>query len=497
MSEDWLVRGRRPLELTDIIAGVERVAPEITLRADAGGRAVVLTDDDDRPVAWVCQSREVRLPLGTDRALPDGARAGDRAVWTEVVGPSDRTAPPFRSAPALLGAVARSLAEVTEGTADRWSSGALPPDGTGGAADAGLDRTAAAARTAARGPRPDPAGREERDVPVDVVTDQLAILVQSRPVLSVTPWIALAQEWAAQRDLLLVVLTPTTTAVTPQLQQHLDATGAVWIVDGPHGMYLGSTGQRLSWSADGFDVLPEVDPASDPVAEDRWTLVLQAETTHPFAASTVVGEFTRAVCAAAGHAPPTRMGLFEPPESDFDPATLTAYAKKVSPGPARLLLEGPTLDGAVELVPQPIGVVERVTLLADVETSAGPMDDEAVRSFVRGVLAAGGQVALAGYRRTTGARLVPARVTGPTFPRVVTLARSRFPTLGDEEALRLGGSTARLVADPVAALVVPIDLRPDEPVPLEDNPAVWWARFVEAVGHHDGHRHAARRARRD
>ncbi len=95
-------------------------------------------------------------------------------------------------------------------------------------------------------------------------------------------------------------------------------------------------------------------------------------------------------------------------------------------------------------MPQPIGVVEKLTLSAT--ASQALVDDGLVERFLDRARDAGAESALLGYRRGSAAGHVPSRLTGPTVPAALHLSRARFPTLGDAEARRVGGPG--VVVDP-------------------------------------------------
>lgn len=108
---------------------------------------------------------------------------------------------------------------------------------------------------------------------------------------------------------------------------------------------------------------------------------------------------------------------------------------------------------------------------------------------------AGGTTLTVGRRRTPSPRGRPkgvvSRLTGPTLPAALRLSRARFPSLGEDEARRLGGPGARLDEE---ALRVTWSLSPSldgRQQSGESNPAVRLVSLLDGVRHHDSHRHAA------
>ncbi len=141
------------------------------------------------------------------------------------------------------------------------------------------------------------------------------------------------------------------------------------------------------------------------------------------------------------------------------------------------------------LQPQPVGVVERLTVSA--KPGDGPVGGDVVERFLGRAGAAGAEVALLGYHRASPDGYVPSRLTGPTLPAALRLSRARFPSLGEDEARRLGGPGARLDEE---ALRVTWSLSPSldgQQQSGESNPAVQLVSLLDGVRHHDSHRHAA------
>ncbi|MET1004735.1 MAG: DUF6177 family protein [Propionibacteriaceae bacterium] len=486
MSEDWLVRGNRPLELPEIVRAAGDVVPELSLRADRTGHSVVIVHEDE-PVVWIGQSREVADPWAPWVTEPASAgRAGqsaDRAGqwWTEITGPTDRPVPGHEPPQLLVQAMARALATTTDGTAVRLSAASVPE------AHAGSATTTSGGSTGRQ-----PSASALPDPPGDMVNQALAVLVQSRPVVALTPWLVNNHVWASTHQRQFVLLTPAATELTLAAWSYLQNTDAAWVVDTGDSMFHGLIGLQVSWTGAGFELTDQVDVAFTPVVEDQWRVLVEAETTHSYEESATIGTFSRDLLASIDLAAPVRQGLMEPPESSFDVGELTTYARTLSPNPSRFVLQGPGWEAVCEAVPQPIGVVERLTLSA----TAGEelLDDAILDRFLHRARESGADSALVGYRRGSAAGQVPSRLTGPTVPAALHLSRARFPTLRDAEARRLAGPAVRLDD---RAIQLTWSLAADEAegsdageVP-EQNPAVDLARLLDAVQHHDSHRHAA------
>lgn len=504
MSEDWLVRGARPLELPEIVTALGELVPDLSLRGDRSGHSIVVVHQD-RPVVWIGPSREVSDPWAPWLSVHDpSTRPADSAGswWSEVTGPTQRPVPGYQVPHLLVRAVAEALAQSSGGSAVRLSAASVPV----------VNGAEAAAGTPP--PTAPPPAADHADPPADVVNDKLTVLVQSRPVVALTPWLVNNHVWAQAHDRQFVLLTPAATELTLAAWSYLQNTDAAWVVDAGDSMYHGLIGLQLEWSGQGFELTDQVHAAFAPLPEDRWRVLLEAETTHAYQDAASIGGFSRDLLTSIGLEAPTRQGLMEPPETGYAVDELTTYARTLSPRPSRFVLQGPGWDAVCEAVPQPIGVVERLTLSAGAQTAPLGAESQGLElmgaelheRFLGQAHRSGAEIALLGYRRGSADGQVPSRLTGPTMPAALHLSRGRFPTLTDAEATRVAGPAA--VVDPAwvqltwalpsaathierpraAGQAVPGDAEGPEP-----NPAIQLLTLLEAVQHHDAHRHAAQR----
>ena len=475
MSEDWLVRGTRQLELPEVVTALGTLVPDLSLRGDRSGHQIVVVHDD-LPLVWIGQSREVADPWAC--WLPEGEPVGPPgAWWTEVTGPTHRPAPGYDAPQLLVRDVATALARTTGGSAVRLSAASLPP---------GVRSTRRPTHSTPA-PQPPPRDTGVTDAPGDMVNDSLAVLVQSRPVVALTPWLVNNHVWAQAHARQFVLLTPAATELTLAAWSYLQNTDAAWVVDAGDSMFHGLVGAEVDWSGEGFELVRRVHPGFTPLETDRWQVLLEAETTHAYGDFATIGAFSRDLISSLDLAAPARQGLMEPPESAFDLGELTTYARTLSPRPTRFVLQGPGWDAVCEAVPQPVGVVERLTLSASADDL---LTAEQTTRFLDRARDVSAESALVGYRRTSSTGHVPSRLTGPTVPVALHLSRHRFPTLTTEEARRIGGAAAE-VDD--TALRLAWSITADEPdpdaAPEMQNPAVHLLEVLDALQHHDSHRH--------
>lgn len=421
MSQDWLIRSPRPVDFADIVAAVNQIAPHAGLRADRSGRFVVVVDEQDVPAVWFGPSREVQDERAElVRYVPEGQPVAGTAWWTEVVAPAARSADGAQLS-GQLAELAQTLAGILQGRAHLL--GAAPDDGVRGPATTGGE-----------------------DDLFDLIGDRAAVSLQTRAVLGLTSWLTGCLLWARDHERQLVLLTPRTTRLTPVLAQ-LVARGAVrWVADDGAVAHDTLTGQQVAWDGAGFTESDTTIQAERPLGEESWVLVVEADTMHEGSAGTVIGPFLQQVCGACGLGPIVGQGLMEPVESPWDEGTLTAYARAQSPGPARLVVRGRDHDGLASVVPQPVGLLERLELTAD--APAELLNEDGLRAMGHGLLDAGSQLAVLGYRRSTGTRLVDAWPSGPVLPGLIAVQASRFPGLSEHDLRELLPEGALSAATP-------------------------------------------------
>lgn len=422
MSEDWVVRTPRPVGLKDLVRATPAALSHLAVRGDSSKNWVVLVDARDRSVVWVSTGRDC-----------------DGEVHTEVSTTMGTNVPPYRTTEAMARDVAQGLAAHCGGRAERLSGATAPGD----AMDAVI--------------QPDEADgpSEGDDCPVDVVTEKVAVLVQTRPHVTLTSWVRAGVTWALKQRKRFVLLAPAACVLSPSLTDLLRDAGALWVVDAGTCRYDGFSGRAAAWDGVEFvlDDSPEPVDAFRPSKHDTWRVTVNADTTHPYHADTSIGMLAKSVCEVVGVEPPEALDVVEPLGYAFDPETVTTAAQESSPDPVRFTLAGAAVDGVLRLVPQPVGLVESVHVVADGQPTKAPDRWDGV---AEAALAAGIQTLAVQFTRGVG-RFTSARLNGPTVPVLVVVDRARYATLSDEEVLALGGPRARLINSPRPALVVPFD----------------------------------------
>lgn len=336
---------------------------------------------------------------------------------------------------------------------------------------------------------------ERLDSPCDLVTGRSAVLLSSRPVVALTQWLVAAYRFASGSGLRLVVLTPPGSVLTLSALGFLERLQCLWAVDHGEVTLDGRTGQVLAWDGEEFTGTGDYHPLFAPHGDESWAVAVTVEAVHPYDDATRIGALAAAAYAAAGLRRPLGHGVVEPLDRDFDVEEITRHAKEVSPAPSMISVASVDGDGTVTTIPQPVGLVERVEILAAADE---PLAREALEEFAAGVLAAGAQLGTLGYRRAVAGRLQPPRLTGPTLPAAFVITRDRVPDLSGPDLLRLAEPDGVLLDGPVPALRVCYDTDWDTDwrdgaasEPAADPPLRRHVRLMGTLAKHDSLARAA------
>lgn len=411
VSQDWLVRAPAEVTSTNLIDAANHACPELFMRTDADGAVVVIVDQDDRPLLWIQTSRPVAEPATSARRLRvdpnrppapgfvDGSdEAGSQLNWWTEVCALDSAADP-----SLVGRLARAMAEVCGGVADLLSVNAADhtPADTSAMPAAG---------------------------PYDLLTSRLAVVLQTRPVVALTPWMVTVQDWAASRDLWLVLLTTPGTTLTLGLREQLRRGFGHWVVEEADGFRDGLSGRALEWDGETFAVQEtQLWSAALPPGP---LIMVETEVVHAYAEDVRIGGLIEDLHAMLGLPRPTTLGLLEPAEAEFDQGVATSIARQRTPESTTFFTSGAG-DGVVSVIPQPIGLVERATITFPAEQWTGDESGLLDRLEARG--------AQLSTIWSTSAGPAAAGSEG-SAPSVISLARSRYPDLDPDELAQLGRS---------------------------------------------------------
>jgi uncharacterized protein DUF6177 len=322
---------------------------------------------------------------------------------------------------------------------------------------------------------------------VDVVTAKVAVVLQDRPVVPLSAWLADAVRACAGSGRGLQVVTPPGSRLTTPLRFALDGPATRWVVrDGGGASHDGLTGRRLRWDGEAFSPTPP-DPGggpalapgfADPGAPAARRLVLDVRLRHPATATARLGGALEAFCEALTGEPPRGWGTAEPATEPWDRDDLTAFARRRAPAPTLLVAVGggerPAV-GTVRVQRAASGVDEAVTLVVG---GAGEPPLAALPRAAEALAAAEPLVSLL-------AQVSPGPADATWAPRLTGLPVPVGMAVGPDEVARLG--LAHALAAPVpAAHRLGGPVRPAVWLQLGDGstPAGW--EHLTAAMHHLG-----------
>ena len=301
---------------------------------------------------------------------------------------------------------------------------------------------------------------------VDVVTGRAGVVLQDRPVVPFSAWLADAVRVCAASGRGLQVVTPPSSRLTTPLRLALDGPDTRWVVRDATGAtcYDGLSGRRLEWDGDAFvpaPAGPDHGPALAPEFADRSgtagrRLLLEVRLRHPATATARLGGALETLCAALTGQPPRGWGTAEPATEPWDRDDLTAFARRRAPAPTLLVVVGggrrPAV-GTVRVSRAAAGVDEAVTLVVG---GPGEAPLEALPEVAEAVAAGEPLVSVL-------VQVCPGRADATWEPRLAGLPVPVGLAVGADEVAHLG-------LDHALAAPVPLARRLGAP----DRPAVWF-----------------------
>jgi hypothetical protein len=291
----------------------------------------------------------------------------------------------------------------------------------------------------------------------------VAVVLQDRPVVPLSAWLADAVRLCAGSGRGLQVVTPPAARLTTPLRLVLDGPDTRWVVRDGTGAtcYDGLSGRRLHWDGDAFvpaPAGPDAGPAlapefADPDGPGGRQLHLEVRLRHPATATARLGGALEILCAALAGGPPRGWGTAEPATEPWDRDQLTALARRRAPAPTLLVVVGgaerPAV-GTLRVSRAASGVDETLTLVV------GGAQPDAVAAAAAELAAAEPLVSLL-------AQVCPGRSDATWAPRLAGLPVPVGMAVGPDEVARAGLDHALAAPVPVAH-------------PLGDGPrpAVWF-----------------------
>ncbi|MGW7550281.1 DUF6177 family protein [Streptomyces rimosus] len=471
MTKDVIALTHRMPDPWTLLAGLLSGGPE-KLVDTAGEDAVVrLCDDAGRPLVSVEAPLLVQVDGEAERLL--GATAPPVPYWwTEA-----RATTGVEHAEQLAGTFAARLASLAGGSA--W-----PPEAA---------RSVAVVKTEGMTVAPTPAAGQPA---IDVLTDQVAVVIQDRPVVAMTAWLSDAFRTAAEAGLGLQIVSPPGTTLSPAVRDHLGTWPSRWVVrDERDGYYDGLTGAVLRWQEGMFAPVAAADAAADdprtPVAAafqeaadtGQRQLAVTFRAVHPADDRLMIGGVVESVWRELTGEPPAGWGTAEPANLPWSPRQMTDLAYERAPEPTWIVVVGsrarPGL-ATVRVSRTKAGVEEHVTLMfgygADEEPPLESLPGAAELLATRHDL----QSMLVQLRKARRDLAVPPRFEGPGVPLAFVLGPEEVRRIPGDRAFRTPLSEAPVRLGPKArpALYYPL---PGDPSDLSG-----WRDFEQLTRHLKG-----------
>ncbi|WEV26361.1 DUF6177 family protein [Streptomyces sp. 71268] len=361
MTKDVIALTERMPDTWSLLAGLLSGGPDVTMGTAADDAVIQLFDAEGRPLASVETPTLVRVPGEVRRLL--GIRAEGPVWWTEV-----RAATAGQGSDRLAGVLASRLVSQLGGRV--WPADAFVTD---------LGRPVSGLTGAAQPAAAQPA--------VDVLSDRAAVVIQDRPLVAMTSWLAEALRAAADSDRGFQLVTPASARLTLATRAALAGAPNRWVVgDGASGYYDGLSGTELRWSdgafvpagatasaftAGGAGAAGGAAPAAGPgdaakggSARERQ-FALSIRTRKPAEAELLLGGALEAAWRHLLGGPPSGWGTAEPAGQPWSRAELTDFVRDRSPAPTWTVAVGDPDRPAVATLRTELttgGVEEELTL---------------------------------------------------------------------------------------------------------------------------------------
>jgi len=176
---------------------------------------------------------------------------------------------------------------------------------------------------------------------LDVMTAQAMVVLQDRPVVALTPWLAAALEECAGSGRALQIVTSPSSRLSMPLK--LAGPAAQWVVRDGDGYYEGLTGRPLRWDGGAFSPVPDardyapgyLTPPSGPLGA-QLTLTYRARHTRH---SVLGGQLERLFTMLTGR-PPAGWGPAEPVAHPWQRSELTSHVRERGNAAVRLVVVG-------------------------------------------------------------------------------------------------------------------------------------------------------------
>jgi hypothetical protein len=294
---------------------------------------------------------------------------------------------------------------------------------------------------------------------VDVVTERVAVVLQDRPVVPFTAWLADAVRVCADADRGLQVVTPTHTRLTTPLRLALDGPDTRWVVRDRTGAtcYDGLSGRLLHWDGSAFAPTARAGKGAAPALAAEFLqpdtptdrqLVLDVRVRHAATATATLGGTVAEMCSALTGQPPRGWGAAEPATQPWEPEELTALARRRAPRPTWLVVVGggdrPAV-GTLQVARAASGVDEALKLVVG---CAGEVPLPALAGAAEAVAARHALVSMLAQVRPGRADTTwEPRLSGPPVPVAMAVGHEGIRRRGLEHALAAPVPQARRIGE--------------------------------------------------
>ncbi|MGW2235393.1 DUF6177 family protein [Streptomyces sp. NPDC001759] len=420
MTKDVIALTPKMPDLNTLLAGLYAGGPALGVNTTADGAVVQLCAPDGRPLVSVEAPILVQVPGETARLL-DRPVADGPVWWTEA-----RASTAVAEAGRLAGSFAGRLATVLGGTV--WPPEAATTDVVPLTTDVSAVAVPATASPA-----------------VDVLTTSTAVVIQDRPLVPLTSWLADALRTATAADRALQIVTPPTARLTLPTRTALRGLPNRWVVQHPeHGYYDGLSGAVLHWKNGTFTPVRDENGTAH-VAEafgavtntGERQLLLALRTRHPADADLVLGGALEAAFHHLTDGPPAGWSTAEPVNLPWSTRQLTDLARSRAPQPTLLTAIGhpdrPAL-ATIRILRTPAGVEEDITFAVGYgKDEAPPLDS--IEPLAAALASEHGLTTLLISLRTARRDLtVPPHIEAPPIPVALTLGRDEIESIGRTRA---------------------------------------------------------------
>jgi uncharacterized protein DUF6177 len=178
---------------------------------------------------------------------------------------------------------------------------------------------------------------------VDTITTQAMVVLQDRPVVGFSPWLADALRVCGESGRGLQIVTSSTSRLSLPLRLVLTGPNSRWVVRDGDGYYDGLTGGPLHWEGAAFvpvpqarDYAPAFTTRSAEPAGSQLTLTFRVRHTQ----SELLGGAVGHLCQALAGRPPVGWGTAEPAANLWNLHEMTALFQRRLPRATWLVVVG-------------------------------------------------------------------------------------------------------------------------------------------------------------